>query len=196
MTLQSRISAQFEESGQLKLALAELLANPIAHAAELIVEALLKERKVLACGNAGGAASAQYFTSLLLNRYDTERPGLAAMALCANVPALTAISHDIHPDMIYARQIFALGLEGDILLVICNDGNVDSLLTAISAASERGIRTIVICGGDGGKLMELIQENDIHIAIPQDHPARIQETCVLILHCLCDTIDCLLLGAN
>lgn len=196
MTLQSRISQQFEQSGQLKLALAGLLASPIAEAAELIVEALLKERKIIACGNGGGAATAQYFASLLLNRYDAERPGLAAMALCTNIPALTAISTDIHPDKIYARQISALGLEGDVLLLICNDGNAANLLAAMPAARERGMRMIAICGGDGGKLMELIQKNDIHIAIPHDNPARIQETCVLITHCLCDTIDCLLLGVN
>ena len=196
MTLPSRIKTQFEQSGQLKLALAELLANPIAEAAELIVEALLKERKVLACGNSGGAANAQYFASLLLNRYETERPGLAAMALCANVPAMTAIAATIDQDNVYARQISALGLEGDVLLIICNDGNAANLLTAMSAAQDRGMHSIVICGGDGGKLMELIQKNDIHIAIPHDNPARLQETCVLITHCLCDAIDCLLLGVN
>ena len=196
MPLKSRISAQFEQSGQLHLALAELLARPIGEAAELIVEALLNERKVLACGNGGGAVNAQYFASLLLNRYDVDRPGLAAIALCENAAALTAIAANTGHDNVYARQITALGLEGDVLLVICSDGNAANLLAAMSAAQDCGMHTIVICGGDGGKLMELIQKNDIHIAIPHDNPARIQESCVLITHCLCDAIDCLLLGVN
>ena len=196
MPLKSRISAQFEQSGQLHLALAELLARPIGEAAELIVEALLNERKVLACGNGGGAVNAQYFASLLLNRYDVDRPGLAAIALCENAAALTAIAANTGHDNVYARQITALGLEGDVLLVICNDGNAANLHAAMNAAGERGMRTIAICGGDGGRLMELMRENDIHIAIPHDNPARIHESCVLALHCLCDAIDYLLLGVN
>jgi len=196
MLLKSRISAQFEQSGQLHLALAELLARPIGEAAELIVEALLNERKVLTCGNGGGAVNAQYFASLLLNRYDVDRPGLAAIALCENAAALTAIAANTGHDNIYARQITALGLEGDVLLVICSEGNAANLHTAINAAGERGMHVIAICGGDGGRLMELMREKDIHIAIPHDNPARIHESCVLVLHCLCDAIDCLLLGVN
>ncbi|CAG0974912.1 D-sedoheptulose 7-phosphate isomerase [Methylophilaceae bacterium] len=196
MTIESRISANFVQSGELKLALAELLAKPIANAASIIVEALLKENKVLVCGNGGSAASAQYFASLMLNHFEMERPGLAAIALCADNSTLTSIASDNDFDKVYSKQIMALGVENDVLLVISTSGNSASTLNAIDAARERGMAIIAMSGGDGGILVELLGENDIHIGIPHESASRIQETYVLILHCLCDAIDCLLLGVN
>lgn len=196
MTMESRITRHFEESGQLTLALTELLAAPINRAANMITHALLEEHKVLTCGNGTAAAYAQYFAALMLNRYEMERPGLAAIALCANSTTLSAIAHDTHFEKVYSKQVAALGTEGDILLAISATGNATNILAAINAAKERGMATIAISGGDGGDLVELLGTSDIHIGVPHDSVARVQETCVLILHCLCDTIDCLLLGEN
>lgn len=196
MTLQNRISTHFEESGQFKLELAGLLAAPIANAAEIIVEALLKEQKILACGNGGAAASAQYFASLMLNRFEMERPGLAAIALSADNTTLTSIADENHFEQVYSKQISALGMEGDVLLVISARGTSANIIKAISAAQERGLRIIAMTGGDGGKVVETLGEHDIHIGVPHDSASRIQEAFVLILHCLCDAIDCLLLGVN
>ncbi len=196
MTLQNRISTHFEESGQLKLELAALLAAPIANAAEIIVEALLKEQKILACGNGGAAASAQYFASLMLNRFEMERPGLAAIALNADNTTLTSIADENHFEQVFSKQISALGMEGDVLLVISARGTSANIIKAISAAQERGLHIIAMTGGDGGKVVETLGEQDIHIGVPHDSASRIQEAFVLILHCLCDAIDCLLLGVN
>ncbi|MDP2247479.1 MAG: SIS domain-containing protein [Nitrosomonadales bacterium] len=196
MTIENRITANFEQSGQLKLDLAELLATPIANAAETIVEALLKEHKVLSCGNGGSAAGAQYFASLMLNRYEMERPGLAAIALSADVSTLTSIANENHFEKVYSKQISALGMEGDVLLAISTRGNSKNILKAITAAQERGMHIIAMTGGDGGNVVELLGEQDIHIGVPHDNASRIQETNILILHCLCDAIDCLLLGVN
>jgi D-sedoheptulose 7-phosphate isomerase len=196
MTIEARITAHFEQSGQLKLDLAELLATPIANAAEAIVEALLKEHKVLSCGNGGSAAVAQYFASLMLNRYEMERPGLAAIALCADTSTLTSIANENHFEKVYSKQISALGMEGDVLLAISTRGYSKNILKAITAAKERGMRIIAMSGGDGGNVVELLGEHDIHIGVPHDNASRIQETYILILHCLCDAIDCLLLGVN
>jgi len=196
MTLRSRISTHFEESGQFKLELAGLLAAPIANAAETIVDALLKEQKILACGNGGSAASAQYFASLMLNRFEMERPGLAAIALCADNTTLTSIADENHFEQVYSKQISALGMEGDVLLAICARGTSANIVKAISAAQERGLRIIAMTGGDGGQVIETLGEHDIHIGVPHDSTSRIQEAYVLILHCLCDAVDCLLLGVN
>src|SRR5690606_31830661 len=103
MPIKTRITAHFEQSGQLKLELAELLAAHIADAAELVVEALLKENKVFSCGNGGSAAIAQYFASLMLNRYEMERPGLAAIALCADISTLTSIANENHFEKVYSK---------------------------------------------------------------------------------------------
>ncbi|SNR63710.1 phosphoheptose isomerase [Methylobacillus rhizosphaerae] len=194
--LNTRITAHFEESGRLKLALAELLASPIASSAEIIVQALLNEKKILTCGNGGSASSAQYFASRMLNRYDLERPGLAAIALPADISTLTSIANDSHFEQVFARQITALGHHGDILLALSTSGNSSNILQAISAAKDSGMQVIALSGGDGGDLMELLTDDDIHIGVPHEHPARIQEVYILTLHCLCDAIDCLLLGVN
>lgn len=194
--LNARITAQFEESGRLKIELAELLAGPIARSAEMIVQALLSEKKVLACGNGGSASSAQYFASRMLNRYYLERPGLAAIALPADISTLTSIANDNHFEQVFARQVTALGHHGDILLAMSTSGNSGNILHAITAARDNGMQVIAFSGGDGGGLVELLGEDDIHIGVPHEHPARIQEVYILTLHCICDAIDCLLLGVN
>lgn len=196
MMLNARISEHFEQSGRLKIELAELLAPPIANGAEAIASALLQEKKVLVCGNGGSAALAQYFASRMLNRYELERPSLAAIALSADSITLSAIANDAHFDDIYSKQINALGQAGDILLALSSSGNSPNILKALAAARERGMRIIALSGGDGGALMELLAGQDIHIGVPHDSAARIQEVYILILHCLCDAIDCLLLGVN
>ena len=194
MQLTARIGAHFEQSARLKNELAELLAAPIAQAAQLMADTLLKEKKLLACGNGGSAALAQYFASRMLNRYDLERPSLAALALSADSVTLTAIANDEHFSHVYSKQVNALGQAGDVLLALSTSGDSINVLQAIRAAKERGMLVIALTGGDGGGVLELLTDQDIHIGIPHENAARIQEIYLLILHCLCDAIDCLLLG--
>ena len=194
MQLTARISAHFEQSARLKNELAELLAAPIAQAAQLMADTLLMEKKLLACGNGGSAALTQYFASRMLNRYDLERPSLAALALSADSVTLTAIANDEHFSHVYSKQVNALGQTGDVLLALSTSGDSINVLQAIRAAKERGMLVIALTGGDGGGVLELLTDQDIHIGIPHENAARIQEIYLLILHCLCDAIDCLLLG--
>ena len=194
MQLTARIGAHFEQSARLKNELAELLAAPIAQAAQLMADTLLKEKKLLACGNGGSAALTQYFASRMLNRYDLERPSLAALALSADSVTLTAIANDEHFSHVYSKQVNALGQTGDVLLALSTSGDSINVLQAIRAAKERGMLVIALTGGDGGGVLELLTDQDIHIGIPHENAARIQEIYLLILHCLCDAIDCLLLG--
>ena len=196
MDLTARINQQFEESGRLKSALADLLSARIAASAEIIVAAFLKDKKVLACGNGPGAADAQYFSACMLNHFGMERPGLAAISLNADSTILTSIAKHGNYDQIFSKQILALGQDGDVLIAISISGDSSNILNAIKAAKERNMKVIAFSGGDGGLLVELLEEHDIHLGVPDHNPARIQEIFVLILHCLCDAIDCLLLGVN
>lgn len=196
MELTTRISMHFEQSIRLQSELVELLAMPIAQAAELIVGALLQDKKLLTCGNGGSGALAQYFASRMLSRYDLERPSLAAMALSADSITQSSIANDEHFAHVYSKQINALGQPGDILLALSVSGNSANILQAVTAARERGMTVIALSGGDGGSLVELLSEHDIHIGVPHENAARVQEVNMLILHCLCDAIDCLLLGVT
>lgn len=196
MELIPRIIRHFEESAHLKLESADLLAPVIAEAAAVIVTAFLGDKKVLTCGNGGSAALAQYFAARMLNRFDMERPGLAAIALSADNSTLTSIANDSNFAQVFSKQILALGQPGDVLLAMSTSGNSQNVLDAMNAAHERGMRVIALGGGDGGILMELLHIEDIHIGVPHENTARVQEMYLLTLHCLCDSIDCILLGAE
>lgn len=150
----------------------------------------------LICGNGGASCNAQYFASRMLNHYETERPGLAAIALSADNATLTSIANLGHFEQVFSKQISALGQVGDVLIVMSVSGNSANVLKAIDAAKERDITVIAMSGGDGGDLVELLGDKDIHIGVPHENTSRVHEVNILILHCLCDAIDCILLGVH
>lgn len=195
MNLAERIYYTFQESAQAKLSAADVLAEPIAQAAERLVARFMDEGKLLACGNGASAAEAQHFVSELINRFERERPGLAALALNADSATLTSIADDSDFSMVFARQISALGQPGDILLAVSTNGCSRNVIEATRAAQEREMTVVALSGQDGGELAEMLTERDILICVPGDSTARIQEIHQLALHCLCDSIDYLLLGA-
>ncbi len=196
MNITERIAAHFDESAQLQRACAELLSPAIANAAEHLVSTFLNEHKVLVCGNGGSAALAQHFAAYMLHRYDLDRPGLAAVCLASDNATLTAIANDTQFEQIFAKQVQALGQEDDVLLVMSIGGNSRNILNAIKAAHDRNMLVIALTGGDGGDLLELLHEHDLHIGVPHDNAAFVQEGYLLILHALCDAIDSLLLGVE
>lgn len=196
MDLQARIQRHFADSAQLKLQTAELLAEPIERAAELMVGSLLNEGKILACGNGGSAADAQHFSAELLNRFEMERPGLAGIALTTDSSTLTSIGNDYDFNQIFSKQVRALGHGGDVLLAISTSGNSPNVIAAITAAHEKQMSVVALTGRDGGKMGEMLREADVHICVPSPVTARIQEVHILCLHCLCDAIDVQLLGVE
>lgn len=196
MDLISRISENFSESAHLKLQSMDALAGPIAVAAERMVQCLKRDGKILACGNGGSAADAQHFSAELLNRFEMERPGLAAIALTTDSSTLTSIANDFDFEQVFSKQVRALGHAQDLLLAISTSGNSRNVITAIQAAQECQMGVIALTGRNGGKMGELLTPNDIHICVPATSTARIQEVHLLSLHCLCDAIDCLLLGVE
>lgn len=189
MDLFQRIKHNFNDSIQTKITAADTLVDPIAQAGELMVQCLLNNHKILSCGNGGSAADAQHFSAEMLNRFEAERPGLPAIALTTDASTVTSIANDYSFDEIFAKQIKALGQPGDILLAISTSGHSKNILNAIEAAHLRDVRTIALTGCDGGELANLLNAQDIEIRVPADSTARIQETHLLIIHCLCDIID-------
>jgi D-sedoheptulose 7-phosphate isomerase len=196
MDLAERITGNFHDSANLKLAAAKELAGPIGRAIDAMVGCLRDDGKILSCGNGGSAADAQHFSSELLNRFEAERPGLAAVALTTDTSTLTSIANDYDYDQVFARQIRALGHPGDVLLAISTSGNSRNVIAAVHAAHEAQMLVVALTGRGGGSLLNELARGDIHICVPATVTARIQEVHLLAIHCLCDGIDCLLLGVR
>ncbi len=192
--IHDRIKHSFSESIQTKINAADILLPSISSASEKIVQCLLDGHKIMSCGNGGSACDALHFSGEMLNRFKHERPSLPAIALTADISTITSIANDYHYNEIFAKQIRGLGQPGDIALVISTSGNSENILNAIKAAHDRKINVIALTGGDGGKIPGLLQENDIEIRVPANETARIQETHLLIIHCLCDIVDYQLFG--
>lgn len=189
-----RIISHFNESAQLKLDLAELLAPAIANAAERLLQCVLRDGKVLSCGNGGSAAVAQHFSTLMTSRFELDRPGLAAIALSTDTSKITAIANDFAFEQVFARQVTALGHQDDVLLALSTSGNSANIIAAADAARGRDMAIIAITGYDGGKLAEQLSSQDVLICVPAESAARIQEIHLLTIHCLCDALDNALLG--
>ena len=189
-----RIRQHFADSAQLKLDAAELLAPEIARASSIITAALLADGKILACGNGGSAGDAQHFAAEMVGRFERERPELPALSLATDTSILTAVANDYAFEQVFARQVRALGARGDVLLAISTSGNSSNVIAAIAAAHDREMRVVALTGRGGGRISGLLTDADVHLCVPHDRTARIQEVHLLVIHCLCDTIDATLLG--
>ena len=190
----TRIERHFVASLEAKQRTLAAMGPRIVQAAELLAERLRQGNKILVCGNGGSAADAQHFAAELVNRFEIERPGLAAIALTTDSSALTSIANDYAFEQIFARQVRALGRPGDVLLAISTSGHSPNVLVAIDAARELGMATLALTGRDGGRMAEQLGDGDIEIRAVALATARIQETHILIIHCLCDLVDWLLFG--
>jgi len=192
--LEQRIEQQFIDSADLKYQSAQALSKPIAQAVGAMLMCVTSGGKVMACGNGGSAADAQHFAAEFVGRFERERPELGAMALSTDSSILTAIGNDYGFDHIFSKQVRALGQTGDILLAISTSGNSKNVLAAIEAAHERDLIVVALTGRGGGKIGQVLRETDVHICVPHERTARIQDVHLLVLHCLCDGVDSQLLG--
>ena len=196
MDLAARIRGHFTESAKLKQQAVNSLAEPLQRAAERMIACLMNDGKIMACGNGGSAADAQHFAAELLNRFEMDRPGLAAIALTTDSSTLTSIANDFEFDQVFSKQVRALGQPNDLLLAISTSGNSRNVIEAIQAAHDRQIGVIALTGKNGGMIAELLAPEDIHLCVEHSNTARIQEVHILCVHCLCDAIDCMLLGVE
>jgi D-sedoheptulose 7-phosphate isomerase len=189
-----RIKKSFQESINTKKNTLEKLEPKIIAAAEIMINCLNSSHKILSCGNGGSAADAQHFASEMLNRLQLDRPPLAAFALTTDASTLTSIANDHSYDLIFAKQIQALGNMDDILLAISTSGNSPNIISAIKAAHEKQMRVIALTGKNGGAIKNILNAEDIELCIPSTVTTRIQETHILLIHCLCDLIEYKLFG--
>jgi D-sedoheptulose 7-phosphate isomerase len=194
VSIRDEVIQLFDASIETKHAAKEILADPIAAAVELMTTAFSAGNKILSCGNGGSAADAQHFSAELVCRFERERPGLPAVALTTDTSALTAISNDYNYDEVFAKQVNALGLAGDVLLAISTSGNSANVIRAIEAAHAKDLTVVALTGRDGGRIASLLQNNDVEIRVPSNSTARVQEVHLLTIHCLCHQIDELLFG--
>lgn len=196
MDLQARVRRHFEDSAQTKLMAAETLSAPVAAAINTMVQSLIAGGKILACGNGGSAGDAQHFAAELVGRFERERQELAAIALTTDTSILTAIANDYAYDVVFSKQVRALGHPGDVLLAISTSGNSKNVIEAIKTAHEHDMTIIALTGKGGGQIGAMLRDGDVHLCAPADRTARTQETHLTIIHALCDGIDVSLLGES
>ena len=192
--LEQRIQRHFFDAADLTNQSAEQLAKPIADAVQALLGCITAGGKVLACGNGGSAADAQHFAAEFVGRFERERPGLAAIALNTDSSILTAIGNDYAYDQVFSKQVQALGTPGDVLIAITTSGNSANVLAAVDVAHEKDMTVIALTGRGGGKLGARLTETDVHLCVPHERTARIQEIHILAIHCMCDAVDVQLLG--
>jgi len=191
-----RILSHFHESAEIKIQSATVLAQPIAQAVDLMFSALSNGNKILACGNGGSAADAQHFAAELVGRFERERFPLPAISLATDTSILTAVANDYSYREIFSKQVQALGQAGDILLAVSTSGNSANVMAAIEAALEREMRVVALTGKGGGAIGKMLTDADVHICVPADRTARIQEVHLVTIHCICDGIDVALFGGD
>jgi D-sedoheptulose 7-phosphate isomerase len=192
--LEQRIQQQFFDSADLKYQAAERLTRPIADAVQAVVGCITAGGKLLLCGTGVSASDAQHFAAQFVGRFERERPGLAAVALSADAAVLTAVAEEGDYAQVFAKQVRALGVPGDLLFALSHQGGSAPVLAAVDAAHEKDMTVVALTGNGGGLLGARLAETDVHICVPHERAVRIQEVHNLVLHCIADAVDFQLLG--
>lgn len=189
MDITQLIQDNFAQSIATKQQAQLTMVEPIANAVNLIVDAFRNGKKMLICGNGGSAADAQHFAAEFTGRFEIERTPLPAIALTTDTSALTAIGNDYGFDVVFSKQVEALGQAGDILYAISTSGNSVNVLKAMEVARAKGMHIIAMVGRDGGKIAQMLAGKDVNLCVPVERTARIQEVHLLTLHTICDAVD-------
>jgi D-sedoheptulose 7-phosphate isomerase len=175
-----------QDSIELRRSFFEQEIDHVIAQADDMAERLRRGCKILVCGNGGSAADAQHLAAELSGRYLKERKALAGLALTTDTSAITAIGNDYSYDMIFSRQVEALGRPGDLLIGISTSGNSGNVIKAVESAKELGMKTLGLLGRDGGKLKSLV---DDALIVPSPVTARIQEIHQMVYHFWCEALD-------
>ena len=189
MDLTAHLRTHFEEGIELRKRMAETLPAEIVRAGNAIVDAVKAGRKVLSCGNGGSAADSQHFAAEFVGRFERERPGMPAISLTVDTSALTAIANDYDFDRVFAKQVEALGVPGDVLLGISTSGNSKNVVKAMEVAQAKGMVVIALTGRDGGAMAKMLRKQDYHLNVAHPRTMRVQEVHLLVIHCLCEVVD-------
>jgi D-sedoheptulose 7-phosphate isomerase len=177
----------FEESIQAKRSFLKENLNTLVTVIELISQAFIQGKKLLLFGNGGSAADSQHIAAEFVNCFRLERPPLPALALTTDTSAITSIANDYDYREIFAKQVKALGKEGDVALAISTSGNAANVIAAIEVCRKLKIATVGLTGGDGKKMAE---KADYLLRVSESkNTARIQETHILVGHVICEMVD-------
>ena len=179
---------QFEQSARIHNAILsdEVLLDELANTAKACMDALKNSRKLLFAGNGGSAADAQHLAGELVSRFNYDRPGLCAFSLTTDTSVLTSISNDYGYERLFARQIEAVGVAGDIFIGISTSGRSPNILAGLLAARDKGMVTVGFTGSNGTEMQALC---DYCLCVPADTTPRIQECHILLGHTLCGLIE-------
>ena len=189
MSLTARLAEAVAEANQLKNRLVTEQAEQVVEAARVLAGTLQGGGKILLFGNGGSAADAQHIAAELVNRFQIERPPLAALALTTDTSILTSIANDYDFLEVFAKQVRALGRPGDAALGLSTSGNSTNVVKALEVARQMGLKTLALSGGEGGPVARAAE---LAIVIPSRSTPRIQEVHITIGHVLCDLVDFLL----
>jgi len=184
--MKDQIKSIFEESLAVKQKTLNQNVELIVQAVEAIIFSLRSHGKILFFGNGGSAADSQHVAAEFIGRFQKERRALAAIALTTDSSILTSLSNDYSYEIIFSRQIEALGRKEDVAFGFSTSGNSKNVIAGIKKAKEMGLKTIVLTGGGGGKLKG---QADIQIDVPSQSTARIQESHMCIYHTICELVE-------
>jgi len=182
-----------KESRRIQEGFVQKNTSQLINCAEYISKAFKNDRKLMLCGNGGSAADAQHIAAEFVNRFLLDRHPLPAMALTTDTSIITSVANDYRYEDVFSKQIQALGIEGDILLAISTSGNSKNILSAIMTAKEKGLYTVGLIGGDGGKMLTLV---DLSLVVVSNETPRVQETHILAGHLICELVEYILFQKN
>ncbi len=182
----ARLARMVKESISLKERFFALHGEQVAAAAELLAQVFEAGGRVLIFGNGGSAADAQHLAAEFVNRFQVERPPLAALALTTDTSILTAVANDYDFREVFAKQVRALGRPGDLAWGISTSGNSPNVVAGLDAARELGLKTLALSGGDGGPVAAA---SEMALTVPSQNTPRVQEVHITIGHVLCDLVD-------
>ncbi|NWG03439.1 MAG: D-sedoheptulose 7-phosphate isomerase [Syntrophaceae bacterium] len=180
------ILKRFKESSEVKTRFLRENLPKFIDVIKLISQTFERGNKLFFFGNGGSAADAQHLAAEFVNRYVMERPPLPAIALTTDTSILTSVSNDLTFHEIFAKQIRALGKEGDVAIGITTSGNSPNIIKAFEVAKEMGLKTVALTGNDGGVVAKLV---DFSLIVPSSNTPRIQEAHILIGHLLCEMVE-------
>jgi len=180
------ILKRFKESSEVKTRFLKENLSKLLDVVKLVSHTFEVGNKLFFFGNGGSAADAQHLAAEFINRYVMERPPLPAIALTTDTSILTSVSNDLTFHEIFAKQLRALGKEGDVTIGITTSGNSPNIIKAFEVAKEMGMKTVALTGNDGGIVSKMV---DFSLVVPSSSTPRIQETHILIGHILCEMVE-------
>ncbi len=173
----------------------ERMSHSLERASELVIASLLNDKKLIVCGNGYSAPIASVLTTSLMHQQDFERPSLPAINISIDSTTISAIAKDGNYHNVYAKQIRAIGQEGDTLIALSIDGNCSNIVQAIQTAHEKNIQIISLCGFTQGKMSAVIQPQDVEVLLEASSVSRAMEAQLFAANALCHQIECRLFGA-